>query len=74
MGRYRVHDVIAGTPAADAGIQKGDVLVSLDGRDARELTIGAIKEALRTSGATRTFVLMRGDDPVTITVLLKELL
>jgi hypothetical protein len=73
-GRYRVHDVIAGTPAADAGIQKGDVLVSLDGRDARELTIGAIKEALRTSGATRTFVLMRGDDPVTITVLLKELL
>ena len=73
-GRYRVHDVIAGTPAAGAGIQKGDLLVSLDGRDARELTIGAIKDALRTSGANRTFVLMRGDAPLTITLQLKELL
>lgn len=73
-GRYRVHNVIAGTPAASAGIQHGDILVSLDGRDARELTIGAIKDALRTSGASRTFVLMRGDAPLTITVQLKELL
>jgi hypothetical protein len=73
-GRYRVYDVVAGTPAAVAGIQTGDILVSLDGRDARELTIGAIKEALRVSGASRTFVLMRRDSPVTITVLLKELL
>jgi hypothetical protein len=73
-GRYRVHDVIAGSAAADAGMKKDDILVSLDGRDARELTISAIKEALRTSGATRRFVLMRRDAPVTITVLLKELL
>ena len=73
-GRYRVHHIIAGSPAGDAGIQKDDILVSLDGRDARELTIGAIKEALRTAGATRRFVLMRGGAPVTITVLLKELL
>jgi hypothetical protein len=73
-GRYRVHDVIAGTPAAGAGIQKGDILVSLDGRDARQLTIGEIKEALRASGATRTLIVMRGDAPHTITLLLKELL
>ena len=62
-GRYRVRDVIAGSPAADAGIQNGDILISLDGRDARQLTIGDIKEALRASGATRTFVFMRGDVP-----------
>jgi len=73
-GRYRVHDVITGSPAAAAGIQKGDILVSLDGRDARALTIGAIKDALRAAGATRTLVVMRGDVPHTITMVLKELL
>ena len=73
-GRYRVHDVIAGSPAAAAGIQKNDILVSLDGRDARQLTIGDIKEALRASGARRTFIFMRGEVPHTITLLLKELL
>jgi hypothetical protein len=73
-GRYRVDEVLAGSPAADAGIQKNDILVSLDGQDARELTIGAIKESLRASGAIRKFVLIRGDTPHTITVRLKELL
>lgn len=73
-GRYRVDNVLAGSAAADAGVQKDDILVSLDGRDARELTIGAIKESLRTPGAIRKFVLMRGATPVTITVRLRELL
>lgn len=72
--RYRVLDVIAGSPAAGAGIQTGDILVSIDGRDAHELTIGAIKELLRASGTTRKFVFMRGDTPHTIMLLLKELL
>jgi hypothetical protein len=35
---------------------------------------GAIKEALRVSGATRTLIVMRGDAPHTITMVLKELL
>lgn len=73
-GRYRVFDVIAGSPAAAAGIQQGDILVTLDGRDARALTIRAIKDALHVSGATRTLVVMRGDVPHTITMVLKELL
>jgi hypothetical protein len=73
-GRYRVEHVLAGSAGAGAGLQKDDILVSLDGRDARELTIGAIKEALRASGAVRTFVIMRGDTRHTITVRLKELL
>ena len=72
--RFRVHDVIPGTPAAAAGIQKGDVLVSLDGRDARELTIGEIAALLSAPGATRRFVLMRNGVPHSIAVLLKELL
>lgn len=72
--RYHVHEVIPGTPAAAAGIQKGDILVSLDGRDARDLTLGDIKDALSTPGATRRFVLMREGVPQSITVLLKELL
>jgi hypothetical protein len=73
-GQYQVHEVITGSPAAAAGMQKGDILVTLDGRDARTLTIGAIKDALSVSGATRTLVFMRGDAPHTITIVLKELL
>lgn len=72
--RYRVHDVIPETPAATAGIQRGDILVSLDGRDARELTIGEIAALLSTPGATRRFLFMRGGVPHSISVLLKELL
>lgn len=72
--RYQVHSVIPGTPASTAGIQKGDILVSLDGRNARDLTIGHIKDALSTPGATRRFVLMRDGVPHSMTVLLKELL
>lgn len=70
--RYRVLDVAPDSPAAAAGIQRGDMLATIDGRDAQTLTLGQIKDLLRRSGETCRLTLDRGGVSHTVTLTLKE--
>ena len=51
-GRFSILDVIAGSPAARAGVAGGDLLTAIDGRDVQSLgseqTLGILKTAGRT--------------------------
>ncbi len=51
-GQFVVVDVRAGTPAAAAGLVKGDVVVSMEGAPAEQLTLGKIREAFQGPSGT----------------------
>ncbi|WP_433304066.1 PDZ domain-containing protein [Actinoplanes sp. CA-030573] len=61
-----VTDVLAGTPAAEAGVARGDLLVAVDDRPTR--SEAALTAALRTAGTTPVLHLLRGDTPIAIKV------
>lgn len=72
LRRYRVLSVVAGGPAAAAGVAAGDVLTGMDGKPAGEWTLEQIRAALLGHGATRVLTLDRAGSPVTARVVLKR--
>jgi serine protease Do len=66
MLRSRVTQVQDGSPASEAGVQVGDVLVSLDGRPAGELHKWKVTEALKRPGAQVEMVLKRNGNNMRI--------
>ena len=73
-GRYRVHDVLPESPAAGADVRAGDLLVSIDDQQARELTIRELKDRLSRGGATVRLTLERNGAEHRVALTLKELL
>ncbi|HEY0476326.1 MAG TPA: aspartyl protease family protein [Kofleriaceae bacterium] len=55
-GKIVVADVRPGTPAAAAGLARGDVITTVDGKDAAGLGVGAIRDTFR--GAPGTAVVL----------------
>jgi len=51
-GVYTVLDVLAGTPAAAAGIAKGDVIVTIDGAQATTQSLAALRALLSSAAGT----------------------
>ena len=45
---FEVMDVVAGGPAAEAGLAVGDRITAIDGRPAGELSLSAVRERLRS--------------------------
>ena len=46
-GGYKIFDLDDGAPAAEAGLQKGDVIVSIDGKPASDIPLYVLREKLR---------------------------
>ncbi|MCP5119471.1 MAG: PDZ domain-containing protein [bacterium] len=71
---YRVLDVIDGSPAADAGLRKGDIVVDFNGKPAAEMSVREIRDALREEGHDCVLRVQRGSEEVTITLRLRRLI
>jgi serine protease Do len=67
-----VMDVIANTPAAKAGLQKGDVITAVDGKEVAQPD--DLRRAVRTAGAGKDMVLkiMRGKEAKDVKARLEE--
>lgn len=67
---FRINKIIEGSPAADAGLQKGDVVVALDG--VSFATVPAMGDALNAKGpgAIVSLDVMRGDAARVVTAKL----
>jgi predicted aspartyl protease len=70
----RVHRVIKGSPAEDAGIRENDRLVSIDGRATRRLGLEKVRALFREESRRYRLVLERGDELVTAQLATKDLL
>jgi carboxyl-terminal processing protease len=55
-GYIIVVSVTAGSPAAEAGLQTGDVLVTIDGRSTRQIGIWEATQALSGKAGTKTII------------------
>ena len=61
-GQYVVIDSRPGTPAANAGIVKGDALVSIDGKDAVAMGLQAVRELFFQPAGTVLHLVMADKD------------
>jgi hypothetical protein len=71
-GRTTVVAVDDGTPAAGAGILPGDVILKVNGTNAGDMTLTAIRRLLAVRGAKVTLVLSRGGKEQETAVALPE--
>jgi putative serine protease PepD len=65
--------VVAGSPAAKAGIVPGDIIVALDGTPVADASSAIVLIRAHAPGDTMTFTLLRGGKDVTVTVTLGTL-
>lgn len=72
---YELVDVVAGGPAAEAGLKPGDTLLSLDGRSAKELPLSEARARLRQEPGTRVRATVRsGGATREVDIALRELI
>jgi hypothetical protein len=70
---FRVREVLEDSPATDAGFQAGDIITSIDGTDAHDLTLASISELLEKPIA-REIVVRRADQTVRLTLTPRPLI
>ena len=58
---YAVLTVNGGSPAAEAGIEAGDVIQAIEGRSAGALTLADIRQWFRQEGRSYTIRIQRGE-------------
>jgi predicted aspartyl protease len=68
-----VQAVIDGSPAKEAGLEPGDTIVALDGRDAAELPLSSMRERFRLPGKTYVLSVRRGERTFTATIVTRRL-
>jgi hypothetical protein len=66
--------VLAGTPAAEAGLQAGDELVALDGERVESLGLDAVRARLREGERVWRLALRRGGVDATVELRLRRLI
>src|SRR5262249_59549265 len=67
-----IEAVYRGTPAADAGLKVGDVIVSVDGVAAPDRTAVAKMISAKPRGSQATLVVKRGDAEETVKITVPE--
>ena len=74
-GSLEITDIIKDSPASKADIKVGDKILRMDGVDYNPDTVEDMIYTIQTSspGTERTFELLRGDDVVTVTVMLDKI-
>jgi hypothetical protein len=73
-GRLVVNSILPGSPAAEAKIEKGDILLAVDGEVVAAGRSSVLERAFRTDGAEVHLRLMRGSDAFDKTLRLRRLL
>jgi hypothetical protein len=71
---FRVHAVLEESPAAEAGLRRGDMLAAIDGRQAADHSLDEVQRLLKQSGKSHELHVRRGDQKFTVTLKLRKLL
>lgn len=71
---FEIVNVEPGTPAAQAGIQKGDVIAGVDDEAAADMTLASVRNLFRQVGHTYKLLLQRGDQTKQVSIQMRRLL
>ena len=71
---FEVTEVRAGTPGADAKIQKGDVIAGVNDEAAADLSLAAIRKLFRQPGTKYKLLIQRNSQALTATLQTRRLL
>jgi hypothetical protein len=59
LTEFEIHDVLAGSPAAEGGLLPGDQILAIDAESASDLNLDQIRDMLSESGHTSVLVIRR---------------
>jgi PDZ domain len=71
---FEVASVQPGTPGADAGVKKGDVIAGIDDEAAADLTLAAIRNLFREVGHKYKLLIQRNGESLQLTVQMRRLI
>jgi len=71
---YQVFKVTDGSPAADAGLKEGDIVLEIDGRPASQVSMSEIAEILQADGRECSLRIKRGETILTVKMKLHRLI
>ena len=74
LRRFEVTQVRSGTPGAEAGLQKGDVIAGIDEDPAADLSLMQVRDLFRQVGHPYKLTVERNDQTLHLTMKLKRLL
>jgi hypothetical protein len=69
----KVRTILSGSPAAEAGLQPGDIMERLDGQDVSRLPLDVVRQMFREDGRTRLLRIRRGAATLKLTLRLRRL-
>lgn len=69
---FRITDLLDNAPAAEAGLQKNDIITAIDGKPAAELTLSKLNEMFERPGSYKLTV-RRGDQTLQVTLTPRKL-
>ncbi len=68
-----MHRLIEDSPATEAGLREGDVIVALDGQPAAEFTLEQVREPFRQEGREYRLGIRRGEELLEVRIRLRRL-
>jgi len=74
LRRFEVDQVRKGTPAADGGIEKGDVIAGVDEEAAADLSLQDLRELFRQVGQKYKLLIERNGKSITLTMQMRRLI
>ena len=71
---FKIEAVIDGSPAAEAGLQVGDLITQVDGQKASATDLGELRQAFKQAGNTHRLQIKRGDEQCEAALTLRRLI
>ena len=71
---FRIYKLIANTPATEAGLRAGDIIVGIDNQPAASLTLERVRQMFTQEGRTRLLSIKRGQETLQIRLKLRRLI
>lgn len=72
LKRFEVEQVQQGSPASEAGIEKGDVIAGIDNEAAADMTLASVRELFRQIPHTYKLLLERDDKTIQVTIQMRH--
>jgi C-terminal processing protease CtpA/Prc len=71
---FRIRQVVANTPASDAGLQADDLITAIDGQPTSNFTEGRIEHMFKQEGREFTLTIKRGEKVIQLKLKLRRLI